>query len=456
MTTKQALVPFEGTGRELSHPLDHEEEPPSALGTVGPRGRTGLLLIALFFAGFGWWAARVPLAGGAVAPAVISPDGSRKIVQHLEGGIIARLHVRDGDVVEAGQALVELKDEQPRASHQMQVHQRRVLLARRARLEAEKNGRTTVSFPDELQSAAEEVVTLVAGQLQLFETRRAAHETRSSVLQQRTVQLETQIRGFQAQVKSTEQQTELIAEELEGKLELWKQRLLRKSELLRLQRMQADLTGQKGEHIASIAQAQEKIGETKLQLLTLDAERADTIATELDKVLMELAAVQQQLQATGDVLNRTVIAAPVGGTVVNLRFKTVGGVVKPGDEIMGIVPTNDKLLIDARVSPVDIDVVRNGLIAKVLLSAFSGRDAPRINGIVRSVSADRLTDENTHQPYYLARVEVDRKQLASLGPRIELVPGMPAEVLIVTGERTMMDYLLEPFMKALKRSFRET
>ena len=220
--------------------------------------------------------------------------------------------------------------------------------------------------------------------------------------------------------------------------------------------MQADLTGQKGEHIASIAQAQEKIGETKLQLLTLDAERADSIATELDKVSMELAAVQQQLQATGDVLNRTVIAAPVGGTVVNLRFKTVGGVVKPGDEIMGIVPTNDKLLIDARVSPVDIDVVRNGLIAKVLLSAFSGRDAPRINGIVRSVSADRLTDENTHQPYYLARVEVDRKQLASLGPRIELVPGMPAEVLIVTGERTMMDYLLEPFMKALKRSFRET
>lgn len=456
MTTKQALVPFEGTGRELAYPIDYEDDTSSGMGTVGPRGRTGLLLIILFVAGFGWWAARVPLAGGAVAPAVISPDGSRKIVQHLEGGIIARLHVRDGDVVVAGQPLLELKDEQPRASHQTQVHQRRVLLARRARLEAEKAGRTTVRFPDELQSGDEDVVALVAGQLQLFETRRAAHETRSSVLQQRTLQLQTQIRGFQSQVHSAEQQTELLAEELRGKQELWEQRLLRKSELLRLQRMQADLLGQKGEHIAAIAQAQEKIGETKLQLLTLEAERADLIATELDKVSMELATVQQQLQATGDVLSRTVVSAPVGGTVVNLRFKTVGGVVGPGDEIMGIVPTNDKLLIDARVSPVDIDVVRNGLIAKVLLSAFSGRDAPRINGIVRSVSADRLTDENTHQPYYLARVEVDRTQLAALGPRIELVPGMPAEVLIVTGERTMMDYLLEPFMKALKRSFRET
>jgi HlyD family secretion protein/epimerase transport system membrane fusion protein len=419
--------------------------------------RLGLTLIAVFMIGGGVWAATAPLAGGAVAPGVISPDGNRKTVQHLEGGIIARLEVRDGDVVQAGQPLVILESIQPRASFEALLNQYRTLVAMRTRLHAEQANREHIDWPAELQGATDdaELRAIIAGQQQMFETRRATHSARKRVLQQQIEQLQEQVRGLEAQVASTTLQLKFIAEELAGKEELRRKEIVTKPEILRLQRTQAEISGNRGEFIASIAAAKQKIGETELQLMAIDAERADDIATKLDQVRAELATVRERLFASEDILKRTVVTAPVAGTVVNLRFKTEGGVVQRGEPILDIVPADDALLIDARVAPNDIDVVHAGLSAQIHLSAYTSRAVPRIDGKVRSVSADRFIDEYTRQPYYLARVEVDRATLTQIDSKIELIPGMPAEVLIVTGERTLVDYLIEPFLDVFRRSFRE-
>lgn len=428
---------------------------PLARSVKSPR-RLGLLIICVFVVGFGAWAALVPLAGGAVASGVISPDGSKKTVQHLEGGIIRKLHVRDGDVVKAGQPLLLLETVQPRAAHDMLLTQRRTLHITRARLDAEKANRDELVFPPELLSKQPEVQAILQGQRDVFHTRRTSHLARKRVLKQRIEQLKEQIKGFQAQVASTSRQLALIAEEVKGKEELERKGYLPRPELWRMERMEAEIHGKRGEYIAAISRAEQQIGEAEIQLLTLDADRADQIANQLDQIRNELATVEERLLASEDILNRTVVAAPVSGTVVNLKFKTESGVVQRGEPILDIVPSDDVLLIDARVSPIDIDVVHVGLSAQVQLLAFSSRSTPRVKGVVRSVSADRLVDEHTRQPYYLARVEVDREELKRIAPQVELVSGMPADVLIVTGEQTMVQYLFRPFLDALWRSLRET
>jgi HlyD family secretion protein/epimerase transport system membrane fusion protein len=419
--------------------------------------RLGLVVMILFGIGFIGWGGFVPLAGGAIAPGVISPDGDRKTVQHLEGGIIAQLLVRDGDVVSAGQPLVFLESIQPKATHDMLVSQQWTLLVTHVRLVAEQAGNTELQFsPAMLATTDERLRAMVDGQRRLFNDRLATHMARKNVLRQRIEQLNEQIIGLRAQVDSSNTQLELIAEELVGKEALLRRAIVTKPEVLKLQRAVAELEGRRGEYLGAIARAQQQIGETQIQILMTDAERVDQVTTRLEQLRVELATVTEKLNSSVDILKRTVIAAPIAGVVLNMRFKTHGGVLKPAEPILDIVPADDTLLIDARISPIDIDVVRAGLPAKVQLTAYSGRSTPRLNGIVRMVSADRLMDEGSRQPYYLARVHVDREEVRQAQADMELIPGMPAEVLIVTGERTMAEYLLQPFLDALWRSFRET
>ena len=419
--------------------------------------RVGMGLVAAFVLIFGVWGGTAPLEGGAVAPAIISPEGSRKKVQHLEGGIIGRLLVKDGDKVAAGQPLVELEDVQPRATVDALRDQYRTLLVTRARLLAEQANRSAFDLPEELHADAEEaeVRTILAAQQQIFSTRRATHEARRGIKEQRIQQLRSQIRGYEAQIGSASSQLALLNDEITGKETLLEKQLIAKPEVMRLRRLQAETMGRRGEIQASIAGARQQISETEIELMTLDAERAEDISTQLGKTRAELADVRERLAASQDILKRTIVAAPVDGTVVNLAFKTEGGVVRAGEAIMEIVPAEDSLLIDARVSPVDIDVVTTGLPAQVRLSAYSTREVPTIAGIVRTVSADSLIDDKTKQPYYLARVEVDKAEIDHLPSKVELVPGMPAEVLIVTTERTMFEYMFEPFLVAIWRAFRE-
>jgi HlyD family secretion protein/epimerase transport system membrane fusion protein len=417
--------------------------------------RWGVALVVFFVLAFGSWGWLVPLDGGAVAPGIVNPDSGKKTIQHLEGGIIAELPVREGERVKAGQPIVVLESTQARAAHETLVQQRLSLVARKARLEAERGGFARIEWPAELRMVPANIKPVLDAQQEVFETRRQTHASRREILAQRIEQLLHQIRGYEAQALSASKQIGFVAEELSAKEFLVRRGLIPKPEALRLKRTDAEISGKLGEYEAEIARARQQIGEARLQILAVDAERADQIAGDFEKVRGELADVNEKMLASADVVRRTVVAAPVDGTVVDIKFKTLGGVVQRGEPILSIVPAGDELIVEARLTPVDVKAVHAGLEARLNLSAWSSRLVPKIPGVVRTVSADRLTDEATRQPYYLARVAVDRPTLQRLAPGIDLIPGMPVEVLVVTERRTMLDYLLRPFDDALWRSFRE-
>jgi HlyD family secretion protein len=417
--------------------------------------RLGNSLILAFVIVFGGWGYFAPLDGGAVAPGVFNPDSGKKTIQHLEGGIIAEMRVREGETVTIGQPLVVLESTQARATHEALVQQRWSLLARKARLEAESAGQNRIELPPELLSADPQIRNIVEAQQEVFDARRSLHATRKNVLAQRIEQLTQQIKGNEAQLESTSRQIEFVSEELQAKEYLVGRGLMPKPEALRLKRVDAEIAGKRGEYLATIARLGQEIGETKMQILSLDAERTDQIAADAEKVRADLTEVTEKLLGSADVLQRTVVIAPVSGTVVDVKFKTIGGVVQRGEPIMSIVPSSDELIIEAQVTQVDRKAVHSGLQAQIHLSAYSSRLVPKIPGTVRTVAADRLIDDTTHQPYYLARVAIDRQTLKRLAPTVDLIPGMPVEVLIVTETRTMFDYISKPFRDAFWRSFRE-
>jgi HlyD family secretion protein len=415
----------------------------------------GNVLILIFIVVFVGWGAFVYLDGGAVAPGVINPDSGKKTIQHLEGGIIAELLVHEGQAVKMGQPLVVLESTQARATHEAQMQQRLSLLARQARLDAERAGESRIQWPPELLSSDQQIRDIVVAQQEVFDSRRSTHTTRRDILAQRIEQLVQQIQGSEAQVESASRQIDFIGEELKAKEYLVARGMMPKPEALRLKRAEAEIVGRRGEHVAEIARDRQKIGESKIQILSVDAERADQIAAEQDKVRAELAEVKEKLQASADVVKRTVVIAPVNGTVVDNKLRTIGGVVQRGEPIMSVVPEGDEMIIEARLQPRDVKAVHSGLEAKVRFTAYSSRNVPNVPGTVRTVSADRLMDESKHQPYYLVRVAIDRELVKTLAPTVDLIPGMPVEVLVVTERRTMLDYLAKPFRDALWRSFRE-
>jgi membrane fusion protein, type I secretion system len=418
----------------------------------------GALVIGLGLGGFGLWAAAAPLAGAAIAPGVISPDGSRRTVQHLEGGIIQRILVEDGSVVQAGDPLIVLEDVQARAGHDVLRARFHTLAAAQARLLAEQAGAADIRFSDWLIAATGEDATALeamVAQRQLFRTRAQALADRRAILAQRIAQLREEIAGLQAQIMADERQIELIAGEIEGLEQLYRKGLTPKTRLLELQREQSDIEGDRAERRARIARAHQAIGETELQIIAQGTALVDEANEELSRVQAELAEVEQRLVASRDVLARTLIKAPSAGTVVELRFHTPGGVIRPGEPVLDIVPDHEELLVDARLSPLDIDVVAPGLPAQIILPALKQRHLPRIEGRVRRISADAIVDPHSGERYFEARIEVDPAQLAALEPPVELSSGMSAEVYITIAERTMLDYLLQPVFDSLRRAFRE-
>jgi HlyD family secretion protein/epimerase transport system membrane fusion protein len=414
----------------------------------------GYAIILVFLVGFGLWAGFAPLAGGAVASGIITPSSSRRVVQHLEGGIIRDLRVRDGDVVKAGDPLIVLEPVQPQSAHDQLLADLRALDARKARLEAERTGAQSIVFPPALYESGN-LVPVAVSQREIFEARRTAHAARRNVIEKRSEQLVSEIAGYESQIESVEKQLALIDEEVEGKQKLLEQGLIPKPEALRLRRAQSELSARRAEFVTAIAKTKQQIGEAGLQITSAEAARLDEVTGELDKIETDRADLMSRLRASQDVLSRTTIAAPVDGTVINMRFKTVGGVVQRGEPVLEIVPKDDSLIIEARVAPNEIHLVHPGQEAQIHLSAYSVRIMPRIKGVVRSASADRVTDPNGHQSYFLARVEIDRADLEKRGPGMTLVPGMSAEVVFVTEERTLLEYLITPIADVLRRGMRE-
>jgi HlyD family secretion protein len=328
--------------------------------------------------------------------------------------------------------------------------------ARKARLEAERDGAESVSFPANLLARGDEpsVAVAVANERKLFELRRSARLGQKAQLKQRITQLQDEILGLSAQQEAKAREITLINKELEGVRELWKNNLVQITRLTALERDGARVEGERAQLVASVAQAKGKITETELQIIQIDQDLSSEVAKDMREVDAKFGEFVERKVTAEDQLKRIDLRAPQDGIVLESKVHTVGGVIPAGDTIMQIVPESDNLLVEAKVNPHDIDQVQIGQSAVLRFSAFNLRTTPEINGTITRISADTTTDQRTGQTYYTTRIAMTKSEIARLGD-IKLIPGMPVEAFVQTGERTVMSYLMKPLQDQFMRAFRE-
>lgn len=414
----------------------------------------GLLILFVTFGMFGTWAAVAPLDSAALAPGVVTVKTYRKTVQHLEGGIVKEIRVRDGDQVEAGEVLLVLDDTQSQAELGIVQGQLIAAMAQEARLQAERDGLEEIVFPDSFDRQDPRVEEAVLSESQVFRARMNSHYGEIEVLEQRVTQIDEQIKGLKAVNRSKQELMKSYREEIADLTELLSDGYVDKQRLRELERQVSELEGAMADNRSRIAQAEMQSGETELQILQLKKDFHTEVVNQLSEVQSELFDLRERQRALLDRVERTIIRAPEAGMVLGMKVHTVGGVIRSGEPILDIVPAASDLVVEAQVSPIDIDRVSAGKLADIRFSAFKSATTPVIEGRVEHVSADRLTNEETGMPYYLARVELTEEGRKKLGSLL-LVPGMPAEVLINTGERTLLEYLVQPATNAFARSFIE-
>jgi HlyD family secretion protein len=418
--------------------------------------RTGLRVLIVAGLLGGGWIALMPLAGAVVVPGNLVVQSNVKTIQHPTGGVVAQIAVHNGMRVSAGDLLVRLDATQAQASLQVVSKQLDELRARIARLVAERDGLSRPEVPAELSSRLTEssVNNLLASEETIFKARANARESQKDLLHSRIAQLGQEIGGLDAQVGSKAKQLELIEGELSGVQELYDKRLVPLTRLMTLQRETARIEGERGQLISAIAETKSKIGEAQLQIVRLDQDFRSDVVKELGETRGKEAELVERGVAARDLLDRIDIRAPTSGLVHQLSAHTIGGVIRAGDPIMEVVPDSDDLQIEARMQPNDIDQVRTGQKAFVRFSAFNQRVTPQLAGIVSYVSADTSHDQQSNASYFTVRVtlpEDEHRRLAGL----QLVSGMPAEVFMQTGSRTMLSYLLKPIADQLQRAFVE-
>ena len=416
----------------------------------------GFAVVLLLGGGVGGWAATTQLASAVIAHGSVVVDSHIKKVQHPTGGVVGEVRVRDGDHVHAGDVLVRLDDTITRANLGIVSKGLNELLARRARLESERDGVESVKFPDALLQHADdpEVARTIAGESKLFDLRRSARLGKKAQLSQRVDQFTQQIGGFTAQADAKARETDLINKEMEGVRELWKLKLTPLTRLSALEREAARLEGERGQLISSIAEANGRISETKLQIIQIDQDLASDVAKELRETDSKIDEYVERKVAAEDQLKRIDIRAPQDGTVFESTAHTVGGVIAPGDTIMQIVPEADNLAVEAKIRPQDIDQVHIDQAAILRFTAFNQRTTPEISGAVKQISADTTTDQDTGQTSYITRIALPSDQLSVLG-EMKIIPGMPVDVFIQTGERDVLSYLIKPLRDQLARAFKE-
>ncbi|CAK0759467.1 Membrane fusion protein (MFP) family protein [uncultured Gammaproteobacteria bacterium] len=416
---------------------------------------TGWAGLLVFIFALGIWMATAALESAAIASGTITVVGERKTIQHLEGGTVAKLMVEEGDIVGEGQILLELDNTASSSNAQIYYQQKMALLAQLTRLEAEQRGATSFVFPPEIINDAKKYKGLadeIKVQVDIFDARNRSLENSRSILLKRIEQFEDESRGLAAGLVSLNSQLRLIAEEIETVEELFKKGIATKPRLLALKRSDADLTGRRGDIESQITKARDKISEAKLQILNLDKERDTEIVTKLREVQNGLSEVNERLRAADSILKRVVIHAPVAGRVMNLTVHTVGGVVRPGEPIMAIIPGGVDLIVTAMARPDDIDVIAVDQPVRVRLTAYRSRIMPSLEGKVLKISPDAITDVKTGRVYYEVRASIT---LPSEYAWLKLYPGMQAEVYIKTGARTLLEYLISSLLVIQARALRE-
>ncbi|MFP3943992.1 MAG: HlyD family type I secretion periplasmic adaptor subunit [Alphaproteobacteria bacterium] len=417
----------------------------------------GLVVLAVTFGGFGTWAAVAQLSSAVVSQGTVKVLSNRKKVQHLEGGIVREIKVRNGDRVKEGDVLLRL--DQTQASARADIINSRYYTVRAAiaRLQAERDNADEIAFPAELEKRRSEpaIREVLEGQEKLFEARRATLNGELELLEERVGQLEEEIRGLKAEVGSRSSQITLIRDELEGLRKLHEKGYAPRTRLLALEREEARLRGERGSQEARIARARRLIGETRLKIIQTRQAWQERVITQLREHQSQVMDLQERKHAADVWLTRTDVRATATGTVVGMNVHAQGQVLQPGETILEIVPSEDRLIVEAAVRPVDRDEVLVGQAADVAFTAFSQRTTPKLKGEVIYVSADSMTDEKTGATYYVARIAVPDEEVKRLGGR-SLQPGMPANVFIKTGARTPLDYLLKPLTESLSHAWRES
>jgi HlyD family secretion protein len=416
----------------------------------------GSVIVAVLLLGLGGWAATAELAGAIIAQGSVVVDSNVKKVQHPTGGVVGELNVHDGDHVKAGDVLIRLDETVTRANLSIVTKGLTELYARKARLAAERDGAATVAVPKELADHVDDpdVKEALASERKLFDLRRQARIGQKDQLRERIAQLQEQITGLTAQQDAKTKETDLINRELQGVRDLYAKNLVPLNRLTSLERDAAKIEGERGQLIASAAEAKGKVTETQLQIIQVDQDLSSDVAKELRETDSKIGEYVERKVTAEDQLKRTDIRAPQDGIVFQSTANTVGGVVAAGDPIMLIVPESDNLLVEVKVEPKDIDQVQFNQPVVLRFSSFNVRTTPEINGTVARIAADTTTDQRTGQSYYLVRIAMTTDEVKRLGDG-KLTPGMPVEAFIQTGERTMLSYLIKPLHDQLMRSFRE-
>jgi HlyD family secretion protein len=416
----------------------------------------GFVLLGISVGGFVAWGFLASLDRAAIAVGSIVVDGNKKTVQHLEGGIIKELLVKEGDTVQTGQVLMRLDPTQIESAMAQLTNEHLGRLARIARLKAEQAGSRQLTFPQELLSAEKEpsVAATMASQISLLNAHWAAYDGEVNVRQKKIQEVASETAAAKSQIAANQKMlaiTQREADTLEG---LYKKGLALLPKLQDLQRNVAESEGRIGELTANIARNEHTVAGLQVEIVNLESTRQNQYADELQQVLSEDADYAGKMRGANDMLSRLEVRAPQSGKVVNLQIFTKGGVIEAGKPILDIVPQNESLLAEVKVNPTDIDSVHAGLPAEVRLTAFKQRKVPAVPGVVTEVSADKMTDPRNGAEYYTAQVKID---LSSLPPdlKVSLYPGMPTEVMIATGERRAIDYFISPFTETWHRAFRE-
>lgn len=422
---------------------------------MGSHVRLALRLIAILTLVFVISMVLIPIGGAVVAAGQVGVESRVKRIAHPTGGTIAEIYVANGDHVAQGQPLLRLDNEVTGTQSALSSLTVSQLLAQKARLGAERLGLGTIAFPDELSHNAEPgAAQAIADELKLFRIRRAEAAGLRAQLSQRITQYNKQIAGYRAQIGSLRQQQELIAPEREGVKELWEKGLVTISRKNQLERTAADMAGTIGALEAQIAQAQARISETSEQMIQLGETRRAEAGTQLAAVNNTLNDQQIRSVTAGDVERRSLIRAPYAGVVDKLAFATIGDVVRPAETILEIVPDRDRLLVELSIAPSDIDQLQPGQKARIRFTAFNSTATPELTGELLFVAPERTTNPQTQQSFYAGRVSVDASDLRR-HPEIALKPGMPAEVFIKTGSRSMLSYVTKPLRDQLARAFND-
>lgn len=417
----------------------------------------GMWATLLLFGSFIIWGSTAKIYSTAIANGKIVVDSNKKIIQHLEGGIIEEIYIKGGDKVNAGDKLIRLSETSAKANQELLNKQLFALKATKIRLMNERDNKEEIDFLEisKEYSQDQEFIKILDGELELFDIRKKSLNERIDILTQKKEQLKNEINGLKSQEKAVTQRIAMLSEESQSLDQLYKDGIISRSRYLELKKQKAELEGNKGQYEANISKVSQAISETELEIANIKTEKLNEILKELQEVQTKIADLEERTSASSDVLTRTLITAPVSGIINNLKYHTKGGVISPGAEILEIIPQDEELIVEVRVNPQDIDVVTIGLDSKVRLSAYKSKAVPMLAGQVTNVSADSFEDQQSGLSFFVARIKINDEELSKLTGDVRLYPGMPVESYIVTGSRTFLQYLFDPITISMRRAFRE-